>query len=834
MALWTIHKRLVLVVWSALIFEMSAVYGQAEPVAQLQTTLSGKIVEAVTEEPLAGCRVSLQPLPTGLISSANAQSPTALSADRVMISGSDGSYRFENVPFGEYRLYVSRLGYKSTTIDVQLRRSVGVDVSVGLEAEPIVLEPIVETAQSLFRSGLDPYEPELRANTVRRRQHDFLPSDVRAITDSDILESYTVGETDLYRALKRLPGVTSQNEFAASPLLRGGGYGQTRVFFDGLPLFNPVSALGGLAAINDYGIGSAILFPGYRPASYGEGGAAVIDISPRRAGSPGTLNGKAELSIFGAKLAVDRRTTSGKLGWMFAAQRSHPLTGIVLSNHNYSRIHWFSSSLQWFDAVGSIDYQASANRNFEISAHVKSDYGEFGYGRNVPEEFRWEIPERWTNFAIRAATTGAFGRLNVSHWIGTSQHRTRAIGDIGDFNHNHTISYATIGTRVAPKSNSTQPIPWSLGFELTRQQMYYDGLRPEPHDGWQDSTVLSFNGSLNSLATWGEARITTGILQVQTGIRIELTQRSRGTTTFNVGPRLGIRLQPTGFWTVSAGASRSYQYSQYLGRSRRALGFDYPVARIWALAGDSIAGGTIPSIRTDVGTVGSEIWLSNSWLVSSTAYWRRETGVAFQDPTPGAFLYRPFFVAGSVNAKGIEFSIRKLAGRWTTMFAYSYGSARASVAGWDFPAPGDRRHVFDATVTARAGRGFVVGAAYSAATGLPFTRAHIFDQPCTTQDACERVLTQIEEPNNGRNPNFQSLDLHIDWSHEFSNWRLGVFLQVRNVLNHRNLSSYIWSEERCELDLDHIARRCIPRGDHYDVFGYGVPRIPLIGIRVTF
>src|SRR6185503_19631109 len=110
-----------------------------------------------------------------------------------------------------------------------------------------------------------------------------------------------------------------------------------------------------------------------------------------------------------------------------------------------------------------------------------------------------------------------------------------------------------------------------------------------------------------------------------------------------------------------AGVARSRQYTQALAPAGPSIGPDLYVTDVWLLAGD-----TIPAIRSDIATLGSEVFLGRGWIVSVTGYLRHATGVAVPDPEPGILnKFRPILVPSINRARGLELGLRRIVGRTT-------------------------------------------------------------------------------------------------------------------------------------------------------------------------
>jgi hypothetical protein len=86
----------------------------------------------------------------------------------------------------------------------------------------------------------------------------------------------------------------------------------------------------------------------------------------------------------------------------------------------------------------------------------------------------------------------------------------------------------------------------------------------------------------------------------------------------------------------------------------------------------------------------------------------------------------------------------------------------------------------------------------------------------------------VGAPNDRRYRLSSSLDLLLEWSGTIRRVRLGTFVQLYNALGRDNPGAY--AGERSCSEFDRIANGCRP----VDTFDAGLPRLPIIGLRVTF
>ena len=92
----------------------------------------------------------------------------------------------------------------------------------------------------------------------------------------------------------------------------------------------------------------------------------------------------------------------------------------------------------------------------------------------------------------------------------------------------------------------------------------------------------------------------------------------------------------------------------------------------------------------------------------------------------------------------------------------------------------------------------------------------------------------MQAPNALRAPDYRSLDAALQWSRSLGDVDVGAYLQLRNVLDRDNASTYSGSFVVLR-DARGERRTAYRRSAHwYDRFEQGLPRVPLIGARIAF
>lgn len=796
--------------------------------AVARPAVHGSIVDASTGAPLADVMVILEREDDDRIAATRAEMVLSTRTD------TNGAYVFRNVTPGRYSLEAQRIGYHPQRIIVSVQTRDDPRVSLGLTVEPVALQPLDVVGEAdargdrtFARTAAGDGAVRARLDAENARQRKFLAGDVRALTHGDVVGAVTLGETDLLRALQRLPGVSTLDEYSAELWVRGAGFDQMRVYVDDVPLFNPLHAAGAFGSVSADAIGAAYLHPGAQPLSFEGGAAGTLELRTR-AGEDDEVYGLGELSLVSARLAVDDAAEDGGRAIMVAARRTYLdlMTRLVESAFGVKNV---SIPFDFLDVTARYDERLGEHSALEASALVQVD----AVTGDVPDVLHGTRARWGSGLARVSLLTPVRGRPS-RHTVGISTFasRVRTVPtEESDFSapgaspSRNALTHVLVRGELERRDDDA----WTAGYEMSRVHVGYEG--PAPRASLRPTVVndtLEIDGSHVRGALWVEYRWEAGTFAVSGGARMESGSNMVDTSPVRLAPRIAVRWQPAPPTSVSATFAHSFQYEQAIAPAGVSPVENFASELIWVVAGDDI-----PALRSSMFTAGAEHWLSSRWLVGATAWLRRSSGVAHVDPTPGLDVGRRPFVIGDASARGIDASIRRLEGRWTGSLGYSHAVANATAAGFEFPADEDRRNVLDVTSTLQLGRGWTWSAAYTHATGAPYTRVHPGVAACDMSGACRwHTPPSREQPNARRRGGLSSLDASLDWSKRMRGWTLGGFVQLRNVLGAHNEGRYAGYEPpQCQGMCGDGGGFVI---EGFDRFHPGVPRLPLVGLRVTF
>lgn len=799
--------------------------------------VTGSVLDASTGVPIEGATVLLQPEVTGAFPAGPASGSAFTASTRAVVTDRLGRYLFEGLAAGVYRIYVSRIGYRPYSVAVELRGMALSPVAIALNAEPIPLQPVRSRSQargpyenaSAFSPSVD--LARLLAADMRRRQ--FLTADSRELTHADVVESVTLGEPDVMRALQRLPGVSTRSDYTAELWTRGAPWAHTRVYFDGVPLFNPLHALGIVSGIGSNAIGTVWFHPGSRSAGIAEGAAGVVDLQSRRATGAGELNVFADLSLVSAGLAMDQRILDGRAGWMLSGRQTY-MDWLTRLGRRASDRDDASFPYGFSELAGRVDAWLGERSSVEASWLWERDHLT-SVRPDQPQPLRAE----WGNAAGRLSFATRLGGVNVRHTVGLSWHEGLVLPNswrreaaiplpVGTAREADTsVGYSGISGVVWPEPASLAGPAWSAGYGYEMQSVGYFGPQVLPVPRFNTGATAD---QLNARVSWGsDLAIVHGWAErlwsvgerfgVRTGLRVEASERLWNAGPVRLSPRLSLRYAPAPEVAVSAGASRVYQYTQSIAPGGLYVA-SLATTDVWLLAGRGA-----PALRSDIVTAGIETFLAPGRTVTLNAFARRAAGVATPDPRPGRIYDRSTFVTGENSARGVELGVRQVTGRMTGTASYTLSRSELQTVGLRYAASSDRRHVLSTTLMVKAAESLRAGAAFTTATGVPFTRTVSSPEECALEPGCDPTrLPWLSTPNAARAPTYASLDLLVDWSGHVRGLEIGAYAQLRNALGRENTTIYTADPAGC------MPFGC--GGDLQSEFERGIPRLPVVGFRV--
>jgi hypothetical protein len=731
---------------------LAAVLSMAWPCAASAATVSGFVTDGTNGEALPYANAALQGAALGAITNVK------------------GFYTITGIPAGRFTLLVSYLGYASQARELTLAADDAVTVSVELAPQAIALAPIEVTAE-----GAEPTIAPSRLTLATRELHK-VPS---------------VVETDLFRAIQALPGVSTLSDFSSGLYVRGGSPDQNLILLDDVDVYNPSHLFGFFSTFNVDAVKTVELQKSGYPARYGGRLSSLLDVH-NRDGNRKEFEGVGRASLISSSLTLEGPWRLGS--WMLAGRRTY---------------------LELLAKAADIDlpyafYDLHARVNLDPGPEDRTSLSFFrGSDRLDWDQKTIDVVLDWGNDTWSAQWTHLFNSRVFSHFVlGGSRFHSDAKVAFQDFEfklENRIDDFCGKGS-LSFKPSAAHLV--DLGFEAKLLDFSW-----QRDVGENDRLRFQYDGFYGALYAQDSWEIDER-WQVQPGLRFDYY--SDGDYS-GLGPRLSIRRWLNPMTAVHATYGRYHQYLNLV--AEEGLSF----ADMWFPVDATLDPGT-----ADHYILGVDIGPYEDFDLTVEAYYKDYRDlVEFSSEYTRSLVDEDarlgdLFNSGTGEAYGGEIYLRNRTAGFDGWIGYSYGIARRHVElfnrGEAYTPVYDRRHQITVMQTRPLGRGWMLDLSFRYGSGQPTTlssgRATFRDLTGRTYDVA------LAGPyNDNRLPAFHRLDLGLSRLWQFKGWSLEPNLQIINLYNRDNVYIRTYDLTANPATYDDVTM---------------LPLIPTIGVNVRF
>ena len=721
----------------------------------------------------------------------------------VATTGSDGRFVLEPVPAGTQTLRVRLIGYRTVDRAVVVVAGDTVRVEVTLERPLQRLAP-VRTRARLPDAETFEVKPNVATVTIDAAQMAGVPG---------------VGEPDVVRVVRLLPGVVSRNDFNTGLNVRGGEADQNLILLDGHPIYNPFHLGGLFSTFMDATVGGIELMTGAFPARYGGRLSSVLDVRSAEE-ARGGLHGSADVSVLATTGRLAGAVAEGKGTWSIAARRTYVDAVTSAFTNDVFPYHFY-------DFQGHASWRLPASVRLALTAYTGRD------------RLAVDLSELEGDSVPQSASEGeyAFDWGNKVVGLGLSR----------EFGPDARVPL--LGWRLAPGSIAEQRVSFS-DFSMTLD--LGDGAFA------QDSRTrdLRFSGSLLARVVSHDASV--GYEVATHHVRFASGSQQTGTTDFDLRQRPTTaafwvddlwRLSPR--WIVQAGLrAEALSGRDWAALSPRAsLKFFLTPTLALTAAGGRVTQ-PIHSISGDGPLRLFDVWIASDRYIPVASAWHWVTGVERRFSDIGSVRLEGYVkqydrvlepnLSQDPRRRGDEFYLAEgrsygldLLARWqpvgatTGWLSYTYGVSSRTRGGRQW-APGyDRRHDLN-LVAVRDVAKYRVGARFGFASGTPYTpivgelARRLYD-PSRDRWGTGDPRIFLESIGGGRNaarfPPTQRLDLDVSREFRMRGATVAPYVSLANAYNASNVFVYLY-----DYSTAFPTRKAISQ----------FPILPSVGVRVAF
>lgn len=319
-----------------------------KPKKQERYTVSGFVLDEATGEAMIGATVQIKGTQNGGIS--NVYGFYSLTLER-----------------GQYVLLISSVGFEVQEIEVDLSQDQTIDVKIKSQAKQ--LEEVVITAK------------EADAN-VTNNQMGYAQLSSKSIKNIPAL----MGEVDLIRAIRLLPGVQMTSETSSGFSVRGGSPDQNLILLDEAVVYNPSHLFGFFSTFNNDAVKNVEFYKGNMPVRYGGRLSSLLDIRMKEGNNQRfTLNGG--VSPISARLTLETPIVKDKGSIIISGRRTY---ADLLARTTSSKESVDNTKLFFYDLNMKANYTIDENNRIFISSYAGRDVLSFkSPGGSFNTDFRW-------------------------------------------------------------------------------------------------------------------------------------------------------------------------------------------------------------------------------------------------------------------------------------------------------------------------------------------------------------------------------------------------------------------------------------------------------------
>ncbi len=663
--------------------------------------IEGTIIDGTTKKPIVGASISISPGNKGTKTDEN------------------GKYSI-TLPFGEYFLTASAVGYYKKTRLVKLADDVVLDLELAEEIKDF--DEVIVKGRREDANIKDVEMGSIKLNMTNLRK---IP--------------VVFGESDIIKALTLQPGVTTVGEGAGGLNVRGGKVDQNLVTLDGVPLFNTSHLLGFFTSINSDVVQDVTLYKGGVPASSGGRLSALLAMNTK-IGNDEKVKYSVGVGTISSRIVVDGPIIKNKLNFVLASRVAYPNVAIKKFPEPVG-----SSRAFFYDFNGKLSLKLNDKNRFTLSGY--RSYDDFKFPEDTA--YSWNMSQlnlQWNRVVSK--------NISLNTAIFMSNYNFDVIGLKLEDEFKLTSKIAHKEAKTALFYTPIEKLKVEFGANLIRYDVSPSDQRPNSANSNIIFDKLPTEKA-NELAAFlsGEYQFSESIT-LSAGLRYSLYQNLGPKTVYQyeinqprlaenivdstvfaankviktyggLEPRISLKIGLGEFTSLKFSYNKMRQYLNLISNTTAISPIDY-----WKLSDTYI-----PPQIADQYSIGIFRNLAdNKYELAMEGYYKDLTDLV--DYKKGARLSKnPLLetaLLGAVGkAYGVETSIKKNKGDFTGIVSYTYSRSLTKIVtpfpielvngGRWYPANYDRPHNFTTSVLHNLKYGFSISGNFVYTTGRPAT-----------------------------------------------------------------------------------------------------------------
>jgi hypothetical protein len=615
--------------------------------SQQRFTLSGTVKSKSTGETIIGASIRLVGNGAGTASN---------------------EYGFYSItlPPQTYRFEVSAIGKRTDTFSIVLDRNVKFNILLTDESKD--LDEVV--VRAVPRAGRAIGGTQMGAERLSTREIRNIP--------------VLLGEKDVLKTIQLLPGIKAAGEGNSGFFVRGGSADQNQILLDEANVYNASHLLGFFSTFNSDAIKDVTVYKGGMPAQYGGRLSSVLDIKMND-GNNQDYSVSGGIGLISAKMNLEGPIQKDRSSFLLTGRRTY--ADLFLRASPDTTIN--RSKLYFYDLNAKMNYELGDRDRIYLSGYFGKDKLGFGdqFGINWGNStgtLRWN---HVFNTRLFLNTALIYSNYNYEMSIRTGSNDFTIFSQIRDWNLKQDYQF-----NAGPRNNIR--FGWSTTFHTVRpgeitasetssvnsriqQKRYSVENALYASDTWKASQRLSitYGLRLSAFSVLGKGDFYT---LNNNGEIIDTVSYDRGQvvkTYWNPEPRLALGYQFNQSSSIKASYVRNVQNMHLLSNSTSSTPTDK-----WISSSNIIK----PEIADQVSLGYYRNLAGNRYELTVETYYKsmqnqidyRDGADVFTNDAPETQL-----LYGKGRAYGIEWLLRKKAGRLTGWVSYTLAKTERKING---------------------------------------------------------------------------------------------------------------------------------------------------------
>lgn len=637
---------------------------------------------------------------------------------------------------GEYNISLSADGYFNENQQLELNKSQRLDFFL-TSNEVVSLQDVVVTANV--------------QNKVNETQMGVEKLSVAKLNKIPVL----LGERDVIKSIKLLPGVASSGAAQSGLSVRGGNVDQNLILLDEANVYNADHLLGFFSTINSDAVKNIDVYKGTSPAQYGGRLSSVVDVQMKE-GSNKKFGVNGGLGLIFSRLNIEGPIQKETSSFLLSGRRSYADLFLNLSDE------FKGNELFFYDLNAKLNYKISGRDHIFFSGYYGRDVFEiqdiFGLNwGNITQTARYN---RIWNDKLFSNTSLIYSKFDYEINIKSTKPKFDILSQIEDWSIKHEFQYMP---------NPQHEV--RIGFLTTHHANLPGGIKGLPQLVSSLDRRKSLESALYAIDDWrinGKFAINYGLrlshykslnggkyFNFQEGEIIDtISEKEAKFSYFNFEPRLSLNYQIFDNQSLKMSYTRNTQNMHLVTNSVTSSPSDR-----WIMSSNVVK----PQISDQI----------------SIGYYRNTDQLTYDFSVEGYYKFlsnqidlknssdeRDLYVErqlrfGKGRAYGIEFLAKKNNGKFTGWIAYTISKTEKKINGvnndlW-YNARQDRPHDLSIVAMYDLTKKLSLSAAFVYQTGYAVTF------PVGKYQIEGNTLWLYTERNGYRMPDYHRLDLSLTW-----------------------------------------------------------------------